>query len=82
MDLHLNHSNLKQEVLSIAVTGVIKDYRGFLPYAIFGTWKKIALAKFLSYERSTRLVRHLILLQTHKCSLLFMGLHIFEIKLC
>ena len=29
-----------------------------------------------------RLVRHLILLQTHKCSLLIMGLHIFEIKLC
>ena len=29
-----------------------------------------------------RLVRHLILLQTHKYSLLIMGLHIFEIKLC
>ena len=30
----------------------------------------------------TGLVRRLILLQTHKCSLLIMGLHIFEIKLC
>ena len=29
-----------------------------------------------------QLVRHLILLQTHKCLLLIMGLHIFEIKLC
>ena len=24
-------------------------YRGFSPYATFGTWKKTALAKFLSY---------------------------------
>ena len=29
-----------------------------------------------------RLVRHLISLQTHKCSFLIMRLHIFEIKLC
>ena len=29
-----------------------------------------------------RLVRHLILLQTHKCSLLIMGPHIFQKKLC
>ena len=29
-----------------------------------------------------RLVRHLILLQTHKCWFLIMGLHIFEINLC
>ena len=57
MDLHLNHSNLKQEVLSIAVTGVFKDYRWFLPYATFGTWKKVALAKFLSYERSNKINR-------------------------
>ena len=34
------------------------------------------------YTFYPRLVRHLILLQTHKCSLLIMGLHIFEIKLC
>ena len=34
-----------------------------------------------NYTKS-RLVRHLILLQTHKCSLLIMGLHMFEIKLC
>ena len=34
------------------------------------------------FELGPRLVRHLILLQTHKCSLLIMGLRIFEIKLC
>ena len=36
----------------------------------------------LNYQSDPRLVRHLILLQTHKCSLLIMGLQTFEIKLC
>ena len=35
----------------------------------------------LKVHLESRLVRHLISLQTHKCSLLIMGLHIFEIKL-
>ena len=31
------------------------SYRGFLPYATFGTWKKFALAKFLFYVRSNKI---------------------------
>ena len=30
-------------------------YRGFSPYATFGTWKKFALAKFLFYVRSNKI---------------------------
>ena len=50
-------------------------------------FKESALKVNSTYDRLLttffpRLVRHLILLQTHKCSLLIMGLHIFEIKLC
>ena len=39
---------------------IFSIYRGFLPYATFGTWKKshypkIALAKFLFYVRSSKI---------------------------
>ena len=34
------------------------------------------------FAKSTRLCKDLNLVQTHKCTLLIMGLHIFEIKLC
>ena len=76
---------------------VIKYYIEFWAYVVeslqimvltvleFRAWvsklNKIML-RYEEVERKSRLVRHLILLQTHKCSLLIMGLHIFEIELC
>ena len=44
--------------------------------------KSILLPKIvLAFHCSTRGCKDSILVQTHKCSILIMGLHIFEIKL-
>ena len=40
------------------------------------------MVKILVNASTPRLCKDLNLVETHKCSLLIMGLHIFEVKLC
>ena len=65
--------------IKMTSNGIIKPMDNALQM-VFQESQKRSCYNF--YAHDSRLVRHLILLQTHKCSLLIMGLHIFEIKLC
>ena len=66
------------QIFSVDATIFLKKYQEFFcPQNI----EKLPLKVGHNHTRP-RLVRHLILLQAHECSLLIMGLYIFEIKLC
>ena len=45
-------------------------------------FEKEDVSQWVEFFSKTRGFKESILVQTHKCPLLFMGLHIFEIKLC
>ena len=85
----VNLNRTKLEIITVLYT---EDGRSMSVCSLYGQLSQGWMADFPAFIASKsfdlwnhyipRLVRHLILLQTHKCSVLIMCLHIFEIKLC
>ena len=72
-----SHSRKQQHVL-VRPGSLSCQEKSYIPFICLWNWRTV---KFLN-DSISRGCKDSILVHTHKCSLLIMGLHIFEIKLC